>query len=250
MAGATTTRFGGASTTKAFSWSFSKLKNGEICLKRHYEIDIAKTWKDVAQDDPNSPLVYGNLVHDAMHRRLDSKRPLPPDMIDYERFAKKVEAKAALPGAQLLVEQKYAITREFGPCAYFAGNTWYRGIADVLVLIPVPGTDMWVAWVIDWKTGGIKDEPVQLALMAQCIFSHYPKVVQVKSTYFWLKEDAETVEEFTRSDMVKFWPGMLRRVAVLEEAARSMNYPATHNYLCKKYCPVQSCPFFQKAFNK
>lgn len=251
MSGATTTRYDTPpGSKKPFSWSYSKVKNGEICLKRHYEIDIAKTWKDTASDDPNSPLVYGNKVHDAMARRLDLKRPLPPDMIDYEFFAKKVEEKAALPGAQLLVEQKYAVTREFGPCGYFAGNVWYRGIADVLVLIPVPGTDFQVAWVIDWKTGRLVDEPVQLALMAQCIFSHYPKVVKVKAIYYWLKEHAETVEEFVRADMIKFWPSMLRRVAVLEEAARTMNYPPTHNSFCKKHCPVQSCVFFGKAFNR
>lgn len=250
MTGPVTTRFGGAAATKSFTWSYSKLKNGEICLKRHYEIDVAKTWKDVAQDDPNSALAYGNRVHDAMHRRLDIKRPLPPDMVDYEYFVKKVEEKAALPGAQLMVEQKFAFTREFGPCSYFAGNVWYRGIADVLVLVPlaVRGHDLWGAWVADWKTGGIKDEPVQLALMAQSIFAHFPKVIHVKSIYYWLKENAETVEEFARSDMIKFWPSMLRRVAVLEEAARSMNYPPTHNSLCKNFCPVQSCPFHRKEF--
>lgn len=248
MSGAVTTRFGG-SGPKSFSWSYSKLKNGEICMKRHYEIDIAKTWKDKDDGDPNSPLVQGQRTHDAMHKRLKNLTPLPPDIIDYEFFAKIVEKKAALPGAELLVEQKYAVTRDFGPCGYFAGNVWYRGIADALVLIPVT-FDVWVAWVIDWKTGRIQDEPVQLALMAQCIFSHYPKVVKVRSIYYWLKEHAETAEEFERADMVKFWPSMLRRVSVLEEAARTMTYPPTHNPFCKKNCPVQSCPFYGKTFQR
>lgn len=248
MSGAVTTRYAG--NAKAFSWSYSKLKNGEICLKRHYEIDLAKTFRDVAQDDPDSPLVRGNIVHDAMKVRLKDGVPLPADMVDYEFFARKVLEKGSLPGAKLEVEQKYAVTREFGPCTYYAGNVWYRGIADVLVLIPITGTDFWVAWVIDWKTGRFKDEPVQLALMAQCIFSHYPKVVQVRSIYFWLAEQAETMEDFKRSDMVKFWPSMLRRVSVLEEAARTMNYPPSHNPLCREHCPVASCVYFRKAFVK
>src|ERR1019366_1915098 len=107
---------------KEWSWSYSKLKNYEGCPKRMYEVDILKSFKDAGGE----ALEWGNQVHGAVAARLKSKQPLPKEMQKYEYWCDRVERGTG----QLLVEQKYAVTRDFRPTTYFADDVWYRGIGD------------------------------------------------------------------------------------------------------------------------
>ena len=83
MAITTTTRTG-APRIKPFAWSFSRLKNFEVCPKRHYEIDLAKNIKEPLGEQ----LQWGNYVHDSLAERCGKDRkPLPADMQMYEPWA-------------------------------------------------------------------------------------------------------------------------------------------------------------------
>ena len=220
---------------KAFAWSFSKLKNFETCPKRHEQIDILKNYREA--EEPGGALEWGNRVHAALHATLGKGEPLPAEMKDYQKY---VDMVGKLPG-KLFVEQKYAITVDFGPTQYFAPNVWYRGIGDVVKIAGTRGT------ILDWKTGAIKVDSVQLMLMAQCLFSHFPQIQRVHTGYIWLKEDATTVEVYDRRDMATSWVGLLDRVAQLEHAAATHSYPAKPSGLCIKWCPVASCQFYRKG---
>ncbi len=220
---------------KAFAWSFSKLKNFETCPKRHYEIDLAKNY--VEEVEVGGPLDWGNRVHDTLAKVLCGQMQLPDEMKDYQKW---VDLVNALPG-KLYVEQKYAITKDFGPTQYFANNVWYRGIGDVVKIYGTRGI------ILDWKTGKLLVDSVQLMLMAQCIFSNFPEVQRVHTGYIWLKEDCQTPEEYSREDMANSWIGLLQRVNVLADAYATENYPPKPNGLCKRYCPVSSCKFHGKG---
>jgi hypothetical protein len=220
---------------KKFAWSFSKLKNFETCPKRHLEIDILKNYREA--EEPGGPLDWGNRVHAALHATLGKGTPLPPEMRDYQKY---VDMVGKLPG-KLFVEQKYAITVDFGPTQYFAPNVWYRGIGDVVKIAGTRGT------ILDWKTGAIKVDSVQLMLMAQCLFSHFPTIQRVHTGYIWLKDDATTVEVYDRRDMASSWVGLLDRVSQLEHAAATQSYPPKPSGLCIRHCPVESCPHYRKG---
>jgi len=219
---------------KEWSWSYSKLKNFEVCPKRMYEVDIAKTYKE--KEDPDGPLAWGNRVHAALAAALKGA-PLGPEMAAYQTWVDRVQRGAG----QLYVEQKYAINRSFQRSAYFADDVWYRGIGDV---VRVDGD---LALVLDWKTGRILEDSVQLMLMAQCLFSHYPELKYVRSEFVWLKDDCTSPELFTRQEVADQWVGLMDRVNGMELAAQQMNYPPKPGWLCKKNCVVQSCPFFGKG---
>lgn len=222
---------------KEWAWSYSKLKNYDACPKKHYEVDIAKTYAETQDTDPDSPLNWGNRVHDTFKKVLLGQLVMPDEMKQFQHWVDRV---LKGPGT-LLVEQKYAITRQFQKTAYFAGDVWYRGIGDVVRL------DRDLALVLDWKTGKILEDSVQLMLMAQCIFSHYPQVQYVRSEFVWLKDDCTTPELFTRKEVADQWVELLPRVTALENAAKTMTYPPKPSGLCKKYCPVASCPFYGKG---
>jgi len=60
----TTTRYKPAGP-KPFAWSYSKLKNFEVCPKRHYNVDVIKSFKE----EEGEALVWGNMVHKALADR-------------------------------------------------------------------------------------------------------------------------------------------------------------------------------------
>lgn len=216
------------SKPKAFAWSYSKLKNYETCPKRYYNVDVAK----VVKEEESEQLQYGNMLHKALAEAISGKNPLPEPFSGLQAWVDKVTRTEG----EVLVEQQLAITKELGPTEWFGKDAWYRGIADVIKIVGP------VAVVLDWKTGKILEDGVQLALMAQCVFAHHPKVEKIRTEFVWLKEDATTRADFTRSDMVNVWNGLLPRVRQLEEAHTSATFPPKPGYLCRKWCPVDSCP--------
>ena len=212
---------------KAFAWSYSKIKNFETCPKRYWHYDVSK---DVKEPEGEA-LQYGNAVHAALAAALLGE-PLPNHFKNLQSWVDRITTREG----KILTEQKLAITDEFEPCDWFAKNAWYRGIADV---IKITGR---VALAIDWKTGKIVEDGSQLALMAQCIFSHHPEVERIRTEFVWLKEDATTRADFARKDMADVWKGILPRVSLLQNAHETMTFPPKPGGLCRKWCSVHSCP--------
>lgn len=212
---------------KPFSWSYSKIKNFETCPKRYWHYDVSK---DVKEPEGEA-LQYGNAVHAALAAALLGE-PLPNHFKNLQSWVDRITQR----DGRILTEQKLAIDSEFEPCDWFAKTAWYRGIADV---IKITGR---VALAIDWKTGKIVEDGSQLALMAQCIFSHHPEVERIRTEFVWLKEDATTRADFARTDMADVWKGILPRVSLLQNAHETMTFPPKPGGLCRKWCSVHSCP--------
>jgi hypothetical protein len=221
-----------AAPPKEWSWSYSKLKNFNTCPKRHYEIDVAKNYIDSGEG-----MAAGNVVHDVLAKACSGKAPLPKEHMHLQKWVDRV---ATGPG-ELFVEQKYAITRDFKPTTFFDRKVWYRGIADVVRI------DRPVALALDWKTGKVLEDPVQLMLMACCLFVHFPELKRVRAEYIWLKDECTSPEVFDRAEVARELSHLLPNIDKLEKAAKEMDYPPKPNGLCKKYCKVTSCVFHGKG---
>lgn len=217
---------------KAFSWSYSRLKNFETCPKRYYEVDQAKNFKD-----DTAQLDWGNAVHAAMAHAITTGKPLPPGM---EPFQKWVNSLAKFRGEKL-VEQKWALNKDFQPTEWFSPSAWVRSVGD-FVGIAAPK-----ALSLDWKTGKPQQDSKQLMLVAACVFAFHPDVHEIDSGFVWLKHDTSTVETYRREDMAQQWLELIPRVKTFEQAVASMSFPPKPDRLCKKYCPVASCPFWKKG---
>lgn len=227
---ATTTRLGPA-PLKPFTWTYSKLKNFENCPKKHYEIDVTKNIKEEDSDQ----LKWGNHCHDSFAKALGPNRvALPANMASFQPWVDKL---VTTPG-NILVENKMALTREFAPCEFFDRSVWFRAIVDV---IKINGD---VALIIDWKTGKIVEDSVQLALSAACVFAKYPEIKKIRSRFVWLKENAQTDEDFTPDDMPGMWRNLWPRIQMLEHAHNTTTYPAKPSGLCRNWCPVSTCPHY------
>jgi hypothetical protein len=213
---------------KPFTWSYSKLKNFETCPKRHFHIDVERTVKEADSEQ----LKWGNAVHSAAAKHLGSGVSLPTGFDVLRPYCERL---VTTPG-NILVEQKLALNRDFGATTYFAPDVWFRAVGDV---IKIQGS---VALTLDWKTGKIVEDSVQLALTAACIFAQYPEVQKIRSAFIWLKESAETEEDFVRADMPNLWRALWPRIEALERAYTLTEYPAKPGFLCRKWCPIKRCP--------
>lgn len=215
------------------AWSYSKLKNFEACPKKHYHVDIVKDFKEPDSDQ----LKEGNETHEALAKRLSQGAPLPVSLLEHEDLCKAIIGDGS---ATVFVEQKLAITEQFAHCEFFDKKAWYRGIADV---IKKAGP---VALVIDWKTGKIKEDIPQLALMAACVFARYPDLQKIRTEFIWLNEDAKTTAIYTRNDIAEFWGSIWPRLETYEHAVKTTSFSAKPGFLCEKWCPVASCPHHGK----
>ena len=215
---------------KPFAWSYSKLKNFETCPKRSWHLDHARDIKE----EESEQLQYGNAIHKALAHAISGQNPLPKHFSNVQPWVDKVTS----PGQHtVLVEQQLAITKDFGPTEWFGKDAWYRGIADVIKIVGP------VALVLDWKTGKIQEDGVQLALMAACVFAHHPGIQKIRTEFIWLKEDGATTRaDFARSDMPSVWAQVLPRVQALENAVKTATFPPKPGFLCKRWCPVEHCP--------
>jgi hypothetical protein len=229
----TTRRFAPMPEQKEWAWSYSKLKNYEVCPRRMHHTDILK---DVP-DEESENLACGNRVHKAAAERLDLHRQLSKEMAFLAPWCTLVEGAVQRLKGKLLVEQQLAATRAMQPTGWFSKDVWFRGIADALVLAPP------VAISFDWKTGKIVEDSVQLALVAALLFAHYPDINKIRSQFIWLKEGTETTVDMTRGDLPSLWAGVLPRVASLEQASKTGEFPPKPGRFCKRFCPVSSCQY-------
>lgn len=214
---------------KKFSFSYSKLKNWRTCPKRYYLIDILRKYKE-----PEGPaLKWGNDVHKAFAARIGAGKAFPEDMAEFEEAA----ARLCSVKGEIMVEQQLAIREDLSPCEWFAKDAWFRSIADFLA---VNGA---VALAIDYKTGKIVEDSEQLALMAECVFSHYPAVQAVRTEFWWLKDDAATTNNYYRNNRKETWSRVFPEVTTLKQAHDTLDFPAKPSGLCRKHCVVTECPF-------
>lgn len=222
---------------KKFTWSWSKLKNFRSCPKKHYHVDIAKEFADDSE-----ALTWGNTVHESMAARIAKGTPLPAIMSHYEDWPARIVALKDR-GMKVLVENKLAMSEKFSPTSYFDNTTWFRCVVDVLAIDEPVG----IALAFDWKTGQVKPDYEQLALSSQVIFSHYPGVQLVSSTYVWLGNDDETSKTYERGSLTPVWNELWPEIRAMEEAHRTLTYPPKPSGLCLKWCPVTSCPHYGKG---
>ena len=223
-------------TKKAFSWSWSRLKNYRACPKRHWEVDIRKNFKEVESD----ALKWGNQFHDLMAKRVAEGTALPASASPHDKWPRIMHELRDL-GVEVSVELEYAMDANFQPCGWRDWNTaWFRAKVDALA---VDG-DARYAVAFDWKTGAkIEPEYEQLELTAQMLFVHHPKLQVVHTAYYWSQHTTETMSAGRYDDMIKTWAKLMPEIKAMEEAHRTTTYPPKPSGLCVRYCPVTSCPY-------
>ncbi len=223
-----------------FAGSYSRLKNFESCPKRHYNYDLAPWDERIRDTGPSDALQEGIRVHEALAAALVGLASLPAEMQEYQQYVDRIK----MGQGELLVEKNLAFDAEFKACMYKSPKVFWRCKIDV-----IKHQDK-VAVVWDWKTGKVKVEPDQLFLSAQAVFSHFPAIMLVQSSFVWLNEepdDAFTMVWYHRRDMAKGWAELMPRIDKMRVAYKIEEFPPKPSGLCKSYCGVTSCIYHGKG---
>lgn len=211
-----------------FTWSYSNLDLFETCGKKYYHLRVSKDVKDTGNAASN----YGFEAHKHFEDRMMKNKALPLDLKHHEKFLLKMEE---APGVRM-GEQKLALNRDFEPTGFFDDDVWVRGIVDYT---KHNGSHI---VVVDYKFGKMKEGFDQLDLMVAMLMAYMPELETATGMYYWAKSKKITSKKYTRDDIPDIWGRFLPRVEAMEEAWKTTEFPAKPNYLCKRYCPVSSCP--------
>ena len=219
------------------AWSFSALSSFETCPKQFWHFRIKRDVKDVGGDASK----FGEHVHSTAKLYLTGKlKKLPLDLTYMTPIFDKYKAHKF---DELMCEQQLAINADFEPTGWFDKDVYCRAIIDAAFVKDS------VALLVDWKTGRMKDDndATQLRLSAVLFMIHSPDVQAVVMRYVWLAHKGkETSFKMTRSDIPAVWNALAPRLKRYQEAHKRDDFPANPSGLCRKHCPVLSCPHNQR----
>ena len=212
------------------AWSYSALSAFETCPRQYF---LTKVTKEVKEEESQA-LRWGNTAHKMLENRVKANKPLPETMEQHEPLIAKL---VKLPG-EIKPEWKLAFTREMKLTDFFAKDVWLRGVFDLTVIQDKK------ALILDWKTGKRRPNSDQLKLFALMAFYALPKIDRVDTAFYWLNQQTQDIEHFTRKPgaLTRLWDNFLPRVSRLEQAFVNENFPAKPSGLCRGWCPCTSCP--------
>lgn len=218
---------------KTPAWSYSALKLFETC-PRKYEAE--RVTKEVPYTETEAT-VYGTELHKAAEDFIRDGVPIPERFSFVQPYLDKL---AAYPGEKFC-EIKLGVKREDGrlvACDFKDPDVWFRGIADLVI---VDGTR---AWVVDYKTGKSARyaDIRQLALMAAALFLKYPELEKIKTSLLFVVCKDFVKKDFQAEYGLSIFSELSGLLQAREEAYESNVWNPRPNGLCRKWCPVTSCP--------
>jgi len=215
------------------AWSHSALKSFELCPKKYYLESVEKRYNEA----PGEAMVWGSSVHKAFEMFFKRGSKFPIGMKQFEVLAGALKERAV--GSEVMVETRLALDADFQPAGFFDKSVWVRAVVDYGFVKNN------VAVIFDWKTGKKNPSDDQLALMAALMFAQDSDIKMVIASFVWLQEPMGrqlATLTFERAELTDMWNRFLPRVREFHKAFALEEFPTRPNGLCRRWCPVTSCP--------
>jgi hypothetical protein len=219
---------------KNFSWSPSAIADYVTCPAQYG----AKRFYETIPYVETEAMRAGTAEHKALELRLQGK-PLPASYARGEKYCRVIETCAA--GGQIFTEKQLAINRDMKFVKWFAKDAYGRCQIDVLAL---KGKNCFVG---DWKTGGIRENSLQLKINACFVSQLYPDLDQFNLRYIWLKHDAATGEVFKKEQIPSLWEEIFAWIRRMEDSWEREAFAPKPSGLCRAYCSATACPHCGKG---
>jgi hypothetical protein len=211
-----------------FTWSPSKLMDFETCPSMY----AAKHYYKTIPYEETVHTIWGTRCHkQAELAMLDQECE---DLEAYEVVRDYVRVLKTLPGERL-VEYQISLDENWKPCA------WEDGTGRMIVDLAIK--DGKTLKCYDWKTGKMKDDPIQMQIYAYCLAILFPDVEDFDFRYIWLKDKKTTGFKLNRKDLLPVAKDVRARIARMKEAWDSENFRMKKNGLCKQWCGNKECPY-------
>jgi len=215
------------------AWSYSSLKLFEQCPKRYYEEKVIKS----IPFTQNEAALYGEQLHKAAEEYIRDGKPIDPRFDFIKPYLDKLNA---IEGVKFC-ELKLGVKRVEGrlvACDFFDPAVWFRGVADLVII------DGDRAWITDYKSGkSAKYADIrQLALMAAALFLKYPEVKKIKTSLLFVVSKEFIKEDFQKDYGLSIFSELNGLLTARDKAYETDVWNPRPNNLCRKWCPVKTCP--------
>lgn len=216
------------------AWSYSSITLFDQCPKKYHHLRVIK---DIREPESEA-MLYGTAVHEAAEKFMRDDEPIPEKFSFMEPYLRKLKA---IPGEKFC-EHKMGLKRTsegMVACGFFDKEVWFRGIADLLIV----DRERKEARVIDYKTGKSARyaDPKQLALMASCVFFHFPEVERVKSGLLFVVSKEFIPVDFSTRHKHDIFIKLDETLVSRETAYATGVFNPKQNFSCKQWCPVLDC---------
>jgi hypothetical protein len=207
--------------------SYTFYNNFENCPHKAWHMYVLKDLPRVESKE----MKWGNDVHKALEERIRDATPLPETMAAAEPLAAMVHA--LKDDCTLLAEEKLGIDAQGRAVDFFADNVWFRGKMDVTV-VKDDG-----AWILDWKTGKPREEPMELETNALLVKARWPHLEKIEANYFWLQTGKSGLR-YTCDGHSRVFGKLQALENEMQGYAAKGEWPKRKNPLCG-WCPVTAC---------
>lgn len=210
--------------------SYSSLKAWRDCPRLHREKHVNKSVKDPG----SASMQRGSRVHAQLENLVNRKPPGAMEVPLQDRIKRLVATLYRLrdKGA-VLTERKLAVDREGKKIDFFDKKAWIRAVVDVLWL-ETPGKTR--AFVVDWKTGAVRVDPLQADVTSYVLRRVYG-VDQPRFAFAYVEHD-KIVDATPASDPAKPVEELIAQV----EADLAYDAEPRQCYMCR-FCPVKWCEY-------
>lgn len=213
------------------AWSHSRLKQYRDCPRQLWHSIAPRGHPDRVEYVQTQAMLEGNLIDDALTKRISEGTALPAQYAPFEGVAATI---LAAPGSKF-VQMKIALDQAFQPCGYMDWDkAWVRVIYDVAVINGERG------FLGDWKNGQIWLDEEQLRLFATVGFHYFPELETIDTAYIWLKHGVTSDRTYTRRELPEMWQTFIPDVERLQVAHRTGHWPASpkRGKATCKWCPA------------
>lgn len=225
--------------TNKMPLSYSRLNTFENCPAQFDYLYVSKT---VSQAESEA-ITYGDRVHKVLedYGRGDCFRELSDEeqrivnkwghLVDLMKDKAKEH-----DGSQLYFEYQMAVNERLEPVGWFDSDVYFRSIADVLIVVGD------TAYMFDYKTGKVRDNPLQMQFFAAMVFWCFPHVEKVATSFLWLKFDQTSDAVYRRNKLGIMWEALKPRLDNVHDTIDLGVFDTRPSGLCP-WCPAQDiCP--------
>ena len=208
------------------SYSFySTFKN---CPHQAFHRYVGKTMPFVETPE----MAWGNQVHAALEQSVKTGTDLPENMAAAQGLALQFYKMSKVVAVR--VELQLAMTIDGKPCEYKDwDHVWFRGKLDCVTRTPT------TAWMVDWKTGNVREDPFELECGALLLKVNRPELEDIKGEFFWLKTGQAGLR-YTLNQHAKTFATLQELNAEAQGYLASGEWPKRKTPLCG-WCDVMSC---------
>jgi len=200
----------------------------ENCPHQAFHRYVGKTITFVSTPEMD----WGNQVHTAFEHRIRNGAALPDNMRAGEELAAMFHDMSKVVAVR--VELQLAMTADGKPCDYKDyDRAWFRGKLDCVTRTTAN------AWMVDWKTGNVREAPSELERGALLLKVNRPELEDIKGEYFWLKTGQAGLR-YTLNQHDKTFGRLVNLKQEAETYLRSGEWPKRKTPLCG-WCDVVAC---------